>query len=471
MMNTTKTPQSQSKGLGKQRSYGEVVEYLNAHWQVAQEKNLATMKKLDAALASPSKKLKAIFVAGTNGKSLTINYTAQLLRAEGMSVGSFYSPHILTYNERFSLNNEMFSNKTFTELANEVINIAEAENIEANSLEILTAMALHYFAEQNVDVVLLEATTDPQNDPITICHPSVLAITRMTNSTAQAEGSNSQELIDEMIQFVKPQTHVVSADQSKLALQDLLEKVESCGGVWGMPIRKLAPLAYPLEQLHGRCAALAERIGSIYVENFTDEETFVAATSLLAKERGRRGRPTLEAKRQAEMNPKRTIEQFWKDVSHTIPGRFQIFDKEKPTVLLDNARNVDALKNLLLGIRLLHYQRPLKGIAFVLGCDQKQMYTEEFLRCLRYFTKKNTAQVFFCPLEKNVPGVQEDSWNFETLSHDIKNMKLKARTCASFQEAFEAAKKIVDERHGLIVVAGSQSVISSYWEHKDIKKI
>jgi dihydrofolate synthase/folylpolyglutamate synthase len=471
MINTVKTPKTQPKGLGKQRSYNEVIEYLNAHWSVQPDKDLSAIKSLDKALGNPSKKFKAIFVAGTNGKSLTANYTAQLLRSEGMNVGSFYSPHILTYNERFSLNNEMISNKTFTEIANEVITVAETENINARSLDILTAMAFSYFANNDADVALLEATIDPEFDPITICHPSILAITRMTNSTAQEEGSNSEALIAQMTQLVQAKTHVVSADQSKIALQDLLEKVEARGGVWGMPIRKLAILPYPFEQLHGRCAALAERIGSIFLENFVDKNTLVGSHSLLSQERGRRGRPTLEAKRQAELNPKRTLEQFWKEAHHTIPGRFQLFDKEKPTVLLDNARNVDALKNLLLGVRLLHYQRPLKGIAFVLGCDKNQMYTEEFLRCLRYFTKKNTAQVFFCPIETTLPGVNEVSWNVEDITNDIKNMKIKARACSSFQEAFEAAKKTVDERHGLIVVSGSESVLAAYWDNKGIKKI
>ena len=121
-----------------------------------------------------------------------------------------------------------------------------------------------------------------------------------------------KELIAQMTQLVQPQTHVVSADQSKIALQELLEKVEARNGVWGMPIRKLANLPYPFEQLHGRCAALAERIGTIFLENFVDKDTLVGS-SLLSQERGRRGRPTLEAKRQAELNPKRTLEQFWKE--------------------------------------------------------------------------------------------------------------------------------------------------------------
>jgi len=108
-----------------------------------------------------------------------------------------------------------------------------------------------------------------------------------------------------------------------------------------MPIRKLVPLSYPFEQLHGRCAALAERICYIYVNKFANKDAVVVTGTLLTKQKGRRGRPTLEAKRQSELNPKKTLEQFWKDIHCTLSGRFQLLDKEKPTLLLDTAQNLD----------------------------------------------------------------------------------------------------------------------------------
>ena len=61
-----------------------------------------------------------------------------------------------------------------------------------------------------------------------------------------------------------------------------------------MPICKLAALAYPFEQLHGRCAALAERIAEMYVENFVTKDATVVKGGLLSKPKGLRGRPTLD---------------------------------------------------------------------------------------------------------------------------------------------------------------------------------
>ncbi|HSW73634.1 MAG TPA: hypothetical protein VLG71_00600 [Candidatus Limnocylindria bacterium] len=358
MKNISKPIGKEAVSTGKQRSYNEVVEFLDQHWQSnLADKNLSCMKQLDKAFGSVAQKTNAILVSGTNGKSITINFATKLLADEGLKVGAFYAPHILMYNERFSIGNETISNKTFTEIGNDVINTAESLGLKPNSYEVLTMMALLYFQSQQVDVALMEVSNGGASDATAICTPKIAAITRVTSDNEKVA---TQELSD-ILGIVKTGTHVISADQSKLHLQEMLEIVQDKGGVWGMPIRKLAPLAYPFEQLHGRCAALAERISFVYVNNFANTNAIVVTGTLLTKQKGQRGRPTLEAKRQSELNPRKTMDQFWKDACNTLPGRFHLMDKEKPSLLLDNAHNLDAFKNLLLGIRLLHYKRPLKG--------------------------------------------------------------------------------------------------------------
>lgn len=471
MMNTTKRNQvSRGSAISSPKSYNEIVDFLNAHWVKRHtDTTLTTMKKLNKALGNVAEKISAIFVTGTNGKSSTINFTSQLLKEEGLNVGAFYSPHILAYNERISVNFESISNKVFTELGNEVLSAAQALDLNATSREVLIMMALLYFEKNNVDVALLEATEESDCDPVNICSPKILAITRITNDQATENDRSIEDAITSITSMVKEGTHVVSADQSKLSLQAILDTIKPLGGIWGMPIRKLAPLAYPFEQLHGRCAALAERIGQTYIDNFVSKDSIIITNSLLAKEKGKRGRPTLEAKRQSELNPKKTIDQFWKETLNTLPGHFQLLDKEKPSILLDTASNNDAFQNLFLGIRLLHYQRPLKGVTFVFGCSKDMLKLEEFLRSLRYFCKKNSAQTIFCPITDAVPGVYETSLDVEQITNDVKSLKIKARAAKSFAEAFEAAKKTVDERHGLVVITGSKSIITEYWEHKGIK--
>ncbi|MFS8506757.1 MAG: hypothetical protein LVQ75_01325 [Candidatus Babeliales bacterium] len=78
------------------------------------------MKALNKQFNNNAKTINAILIAGTNGKSLTAHFAAKLLKKEGLTVGVFINPHILTYNERISTDTETISQKAFTDLANEV---------------------------------------------------------------------------------------------------------------------------------------------------------------------------------------------------------------------------------------------------------------------------------------------------------------------------------------------------------------
>ncbi|RTL07233.1 hypothetical protein EKK58_03595 [Candidatus Dependentiae bacterium] len=455
---------------GKQKNYGEVVEFLDAHWRIHEkEKSLLIAKQLDKAFDTISQKVPTILISGINGKSITTYFTGQLLQNEGLTVGALYAPHILTYNERFSLQGELISNKTFTDLANEVINMAESIGVEADTAAILMVMGLLYFKNAAIDVALIEVSEGGIADVASICTPKVLAITRVSDHETDQDLTATKSLIENICGLVNKGTFVVSGDQNKANLHLMQDYTKANNGSWVMPIRKLASLPYLFQQIHGRCASLAERIASFYVNEFQPQS---AVESILTKQKGQRGRPTLEAKRISELNPKKTLEQFWKDVQNNLPGRFQLFDKEKPSVLLDNASNIDALKNILLGIRLLHYQRPLKGLAVVLGFNNIVNFDiEELLRLLRYFFKKTSGQVIICPVQ-SIPGQKQDVlFDYEKLTNDIKSMKIKARSAKNFKEAFDIAQSIVDERHGLVVLTGSTSIVTEYWKYRGIKKV
>ena len=463
--------QKNSLPLGKQRNNQEVIDFLNANWQTSLDgKSVERMKQIDKIFGSPSQKIThTILIGGTNGKSLTAHFTAKLLREEGFSVGTFYSPHILTYNERFALDNEIINSKSFTEKANEVINAIEEAKIKANTQEILTQIAFNIFVENNVDVALLEVEKGGISSPVSICNPKIVAITRLTSNDVDQNGEASTSTIAEYLGIVRKDTQLISGDQNKTNVKNMNDFVDKAGAQWAMPIRKLVALPYPFEQLQGRCAALAERICSIFVNDFAENHPSLIEDSLVAKKKGQRGRPTLDAKRESELNPKRTLEHFWKETINTLPGRFQLLEKDKPAVLLDNASNLDALENLLLGIRLLHYSKNLKGLALIMSCTKDSFKSEEFLKTIRYFFKKTSGSVFLCPLPANESGIA-DSWNADDVAQEMRIFKIKAKSSDTFKEAFEAAKKTVNERQGLIVVTGSSAVVAEFWNVKGVKK-
>lgn len=140
-------------------------------------------------------------------------------------------------------------------------------------------------------------------------------------------------------------------------------------------------------------------------------------------------------------------------------------------VLLDTASNIDAFANLLLGIRLLHYKHPLKGLVIIIGCENNALHHTEFCKMLRYFFKKTAGQVIFCPVTPDAQSTAHNgSWDIEQITNDVKNMKVKARSAKSLAQALELAKKSVDETSGLVVVTGSRTVVSEYCNTNKSKK-
>ncbi|NBV40543.1 hypothetical protein EBR77_01750 [bacterium] len=451
-----KTKSRGQTDVSKIRSYEDIVAYLDANW--APITDLQAITQIDQALGNIAHTLPAILISGNNGKSLTAHFVVKLLKEEGLQVGAFFAPHYQYYNERFKINDETISNKEFTALANEIITLCETKKIQASTKDILTGIFLLHCKNESVDVVIAENETAKYLDSVLILQPKINAITRIGNEITKQDDAN--ESIKNIMHYVQKGTHFVSADQNKLnlALMHTLAEEKNC--VWSMPIRKPAPLAYPFEQLHGRCGALAERISQIYIQNFIDEESLAINKSLLSKPKGQRGRPTLEAKRNLELHPRRTLEQFWKSITSTLPARFELLEKEHPHVLVDNATNLDAFENLFLGIRLLHYQKPLKGLVLIFACKKESFNEDEFLKLTRYFFKKTAGSIIFCP-------TQTDSWDVEDITNKAKNLKIKARACASFKEAFETATKSVDEKHGLMVIAGSDDIVKQYAQRKN----
>ena len=329
------------------------------------------------------------------------------------------------------------------------------ENLHAT--EILTAIAFLSFKKKNVTIAVLESINNSAFDPAQIANKTVVAITRLCNE-------NDEVTVTNLVQYVSKNCWLVSADQSKANLQFMEDLVEKRNGKWAMPIRKLAALEYPFEQLHGRCAALAERASQLALEEIYGQDSQIIESSLLLKSKGQRGRPTLEAKRHAELNPIKTLKHFWADQFDLLHGRFEYLDKENPSILLDNSNNLDALMNLFLGIRLLHYQKPLKGLVLILGLP-KAVNAIEAIKMMRYLLKKVSGQFTFVPLPGDIP-----CHDVQDLAMMAKELNVKVRACATLEEALNQAKASVDERDGLVAIAGSTGLISEYWNLRGIKK-
>jgi folylpolyglutamate synthase/dihydropteroate synthase len=279
-------------------------------------------------------------------------------------------------------------------------------------------------------------------------------------------GNDLDMIAKELVTVAQAGSLFISAEQSKIRLQRMKTWVEERGGVWAMPIRKLAPLPYMYEQLYGRTASLGERITQLYIETVLKRFSPFLRGNLLATQEGQRGRPTLEAKRNAEVNPIKTMKSFWKNQFSLIRGRFEVLDKEKPVVVLDNASNIDAFMNVFLGARLMHYQRPVKGFVMIMGVAAS-LQIELLLKSIRYLLKKVPGEVVFIPLHD--PNLTSHAP--EDLLVRAREMNIRARSAQSLTHALQLAKESVDTREGLVVVTGAPSLVTEYWHVREMKKL
>ena len=127
--------------------------------------------------------MKVIHVAGTNGKGSTALIISSVLTEAGYRTGSFTSPHLHTYRERISIDGQPIAGTTFLfylDKVREVVKAMECEQADApTEFEILTAVALQYFADAMVDMVVLEVGMGGRYDSTNVVHPLAAVITRV----------------------------------------------------------------------------------------------------------------------------------------------------------------------------------------------------------------------------------------------------------------------------------------------------
>ncbi|XP_044472721.1 dihydrofolate synthetase isoform X2 [Mangifera indica] len=148
--------------------------------------DLGRMSRLMDRLGNPLSKFKAVHIAGTKGKGSTAAFLSNILRAEGYSVGCYTSPHMMTIRERMSVgrSGHPVSAKSLNCLFQRIKHVLEkAVQIENHSLshfEVLTAMAFTLFAQENVDIAVIEAGLGGVRDATNIISDSMLAVSIIT---------------------------------------------------------------------------------------------------------------------------------------------------------------------------------------------------------------------------------------------------------------------------------------------------
>ena len=168
----------------------------------AYKPGLEGMIGFDEALGRPSRGFRSIHVAGTNGKGSVANMLAAALTAAGYKTGLYTSPHLVDFRERARINGEMIPREYVQEFLEKWKPYFEAENL--SFFEITTGMAFRWFADEQVDIAVIEAGLGGRLDSTNLIIPELSIITSIGLDHCALLGNTLQEIAAEKAGIMKP---------------------------------------------------------------------------------------------------------------------------------------------------------------------------------------------------------------------------------------------------------------------------
>ena len=173
----------------------------------AYKEGLSTTHILDAHFDHPHNQYKTIHIAGTNGKGSCAHTIAAILQHTGLKVGLYTSPHLVDFRERIRINGEMMPKQY-------VIDFVEKERsffepLHPSFFELTTALAFKYFAEQHVDVAVIEVGLGGRLDCTNIISPILSVITNISFDHTQFLGNTLAQIASEKAGIIKHKVPVI----------------------------------------------------------------------------------------------------------------------------------------------------------------------------------------------------------------------------------------------------------------------
>ena len=190
-------------------TYQETLDYLFAQLPVfesqgahAYKPGLERCEGMDEILGHPHKKFKTIHVAGTNGKGSTSHLLASILQCTGLKVGLFTSPHLVDFSERIRVNGAEIDHDYVVSWTAE--HIEELKEFQPSFFELATMMGFCYFADNQVDIAIIEVGLGGRLDSTNIITPELSIITNISMDHTQFLGNTLPQIAAEKAGIMKP---------------------------------------------------------------------------------------------------------------------------------------------------------------------------------------------------------------------------------------------------------------------------
>jgi dihydrofolate synthase/folylpolyglutamate synthase len=190
--------------------------------------NLERMRTLLKKLGNPQDRFRSVHVAGTKGKGSTCAMISAMLQANGYKVGLYTSPHLIDVRERIVINGEMIPQASFARLVHLMEHWVARIKPTPTYFDVLTAVAFKYFADNKIDIAVVETGLGGRLDSTNVIRPEVTAITSISHDHNAQLGPTLTHIATEKAGIFKrgiPAVSVVQDPEAEAALKKIAEKV------------------------------------------------------------------------------------------------------------------------------------------------------------------------------------------------------------------------------------------------------
>ncbi len=432
-------------------NYKECIEYLyncaplfQNIGKDAYKEGLDNTMALDKHFNHPHRKFKSIHIAGTNGKGSCSHTIASILQSAGYKVGLYTSPHLVDFRERIRINGEMIPEESVIEFVTKEKEFFEP--LHPSFFELTTALAFKHFADNNIDIAVVETGLGGRLDCTNIITPELCVITNISFDHTQFLGDTIEKIAKEKAGIIKSGVPVVigeSVPESKEVFNKKAEEEQSpiifadeSDEITGFEITKMNGIRYTSKTLgvfHGELG------GEYQIKNTA---TIISAISELKKTG-------------ISICTENIIDGF-KNVSKStgLMGRWQTINN-KPLTICDTGHNIAGISYIV--NQLKNYSDKL-CLRIVFG-----MVNDKDINGVLQIMPKD-AEYYFCQAQV------KRAKNSEELKACAEKYGLNGKTFVTVGEAYEKAIEESDE-NDMVFVGGSSFVVADLLSYlREIKE-
>ncbi len=416
--------------------------------------DLTRMRTLLRKLGNPQDKFKSVHVAGTKGKGSTCCMVASMLQANGFKVGLYTSPHLVDLRERIQINQQggsaVISEADFTRLVAKIAPHITRARPTPSYFDVLTAIAFMYYAEQQVDIAVIETGLGGRLDSTNVLNPEVTALTSISFDHMAQLGRTLTRIAREKAGIFKPGVPAVTVIQDPEAarvIETTAEEVEAPLDVVG----KTVEFSYRFEanRMLGRHNRLClftpnSRFEHLAVPMHGEHQAINAGLALTVMDKLKsRGFAIDDAKSTEGL------------LACKMPGRMELL-QTNPRVLLDCAHNAASLDALM---KAIGQHMVYDALVLIFGCC-----ADKDVDAMLAKITGGADKVIFLPVESVRTADPHDMAQRYAETHGRM-----AQVAENLDEALAIAARAAT-RDDLIAITGSFYLVGEAKKHFDGKR-